>query len=94
MVRPERRERLGDRRVHSAVDESGRLHDVLAHENTPADELVGRLQNLESVVAVERRNLEETCSIHPVHRPPHLSIGCQITAGKCKAPWTRSWNTL
>jgi hypothetical protein len=94
MVRPERRERFGDRRMHSAVDESGRLQDVLAHGYTPPDELVGRLENLESVVTVERRNLEETRSIHLVHRLPQVSIGCQITAGKCKAPWTRSWNTV
>jgi hypothetical protein len=45
-------------------------------------------------VPVERRSLEEACFVHPAHRAPQVSIGCQITAGKCKAPWTQTWNTL
>ena len=50
-VRPERRERLGDRRMDAAVHEPDRLQQVLAHRNVRAHDLVGRLVDLEPVVA-------------------------------------------
>ena len=53
-VRPERCEPLCDRRVDAAVDETDGLEQVLAHEDAAADELVGRLVDLEPVVSVER----------------------------------------
>jgi hypothetical protein len=45
--------------VDATVDESRRLRDVLADENPAANELIARLQDLEPVVAVERRGLEQ-----------------------------------
>ena len=66
-VRPHRGERLGDRRMDAAVHEADRLQHVLAHRNVPAHELVGRLVDLEAVVAVERR----------LHHFPHLAAKCE-----------------
>ena len=56
-VRPERGERLRDRRMDAAVHEPDRLQHVLAHRNVRANELVGGLVDLEPVVAVERGRL-------------------------------------
>ena len=44
---------LRDRRVDAAVHEPDRLQQVLAHRNVGAHDLVGRLVDLETVVAVE-----------------------------------------
>ena len=52
-IRPERGEGLRDRRVDSTVHEPDRLQQVLANRNVGADDLVGRLVDLEPVVTVE-----------------------------------------
>src|SRR5215203_3360082 len=56
-VCPERGERLRDRRVHSAVHETDRLEDVRSYRHAALDDLVGRLVDDETVVAVERGRL-------------------------------------
>ena len=59
VVRAERGEPLRDRRVDAAVHEPQWLLEGLPDPDLPANYLVGALEQLEAVVAVERRELEE-----------------------------------
>jgi hypothetical protein len=47
-------------------------------------------------VAIEWRSLQEPRPrpVRAGHRALHVGIGFHVTAGKCKAPWTRNWSTV
>jgi hypothetical protein len=88
VVRPQRRKRLGDCRVNAPVDESGRLGHVLTDWNSTTDELVARLQDLQPVVTVEGRDLEQSGAqaLGASHAGPRTAIACHLTSVQCKAP--------
>jgi hypothetical protein len=52
-----RRQRLGDRGEHAAVDDAGGLLEVVAHPDLPGGLLLGQRQQLEAVEPVEARHL-------------------------------------
>src|SRR5439155_827612 len=57
--RGQRGHRLGDRRVHAAVDETHLLLDRVAHGDPGADVLVVHFEDLQAVQRVERRGVRE-----------------------------------